>query len=107
MYRLIFIALLFFVSGCSSHHKLHRTYVGNPQEMLERKFGYPKTILDQGDEKVYVYEIIKDLKSTEINQGRLSLDPIISPMVQKTERYYFYVKDSIITDVKLDEEYDR
>ena len=107
MYRLLFIALLFFVSGCNSYHKLQHTYVGNPQEMLESKFGYPKIILEQGDEKVYVYEIIKDLKSTEINQGRLSLDPIISPMVQKTERYYFYVKDSIITDVKLDEEYDR
>jgi ribonucleotide reductase beta subunit family protein with ferritin-like domain len=107
MYRLIFIVFLALLFGCSSQHKLQNTYVGKRQKMLESKFGYPKTILDQGDEKVYVYEIIKDLKSTEINQGRLSLDPMISPMVQKTERYYFYVKDSIITNVKLDEEYDR
>jgi len=70
-------------------------------------FGYPKTILDQGAEKVYVYEIIKNLKSTEIGQGKLTLDPIISPMVQKTERYYFTVKDGKIIDVKLEEEYER
>ncbi len=107
MYRLFFIVLLLFAVGCSSQRKLQHTYIGKPQKELESKFGFPKTILDQDDEKVYVYEIIKDLKSTEINQGRLSLDPMISPMVQKTERYYFSVKDGKITDVKLEEEYER
>ncbi len=54
-----------------------------------------------------VYEIVKDLNSTEIQQGKLTLDPMISPMVQKTERYYFTVKDSVITNVKIEEEYKR
>ncbi len=88
-------------------HRLQRTYVGKPQKVLEGKFGNPKTVLDQGNQKVYVYEIIKDLKSTEIGQGKLTLDPIISPMVQKTERYYFTVKDGKIIKVKLEEEYER
>ena len=107
MTRLIIIVLIIFVAGCSSQRKLQKIYIGHQQKELESKFGFPKTILDQGDEKVYVYEIIKDLKSAEINQGRLSLDPMISPMVQKTERYYFYVKEGKITNVKLEEEYER
>lgn len=107
MYRFIFFVLLLIASSCSSQRNLQRTYVGKPQTELESMFGYPKTILDQGAEKVYVYEIIKNLKSTEIGQGKLTLDPIISPMVQKTERYYFTVKDGKIIDVKLEEEYER
>ncbi len=107
MYRFIFFVLLLIAVGCSSQRNLQRTYIGKPQAELESKFGYPKTILDQGAEKVYVYEIIKNLKSTEIGQGKLTLDPIMSPMVQKTERYYFTVKDGKIIDVKLEEEYER
>ncbi|MCD6353990.1 MAG: hypothetical protein J7L95_00420 [Prolixibacteraceae bacterium] len=45
--------------------------------------------------------------STEISQGKLTLDPIISPRANKTERYYFTVKDSIITHVKFEEEYEQ
>ena len=107
MYRLLFFVLIFLAVSCGSQHRVQRAYIGKPQKSLESKFGYPKTILDQGAGKVYVYEIIKDLKSAEINQGRLSLDPMISPMVQKTEQYYFYVKDSVITNVKLEEEHER
>ncbi len=107
MYRLLIVVFFFSMVACSSQRVLQRTYVGQPQKTLENKFGYPKAILDQGDEKVYVYEIIKDLKSTEIGQGKLTLDPIISPMTQKTERYYFSVKDGKITHVKLEEEYER
>lgn len=107
MYRLFFFILLILAVGCSSQRKLQNTYIGQPQKNIESKFGYPKTIFDQGNEKVYVYEIVKDLKSTEINQGKLSLDPIISPKVQKTERYFFYVKDGLITDAKLEEEYEK
>ena len=107
MYRLFVIIFLVFTLSCSLQHNLQRTYIGQPQKILEGKFGYPKTVLDQDDKKVYVYEIIKDLKSTEIGQGKLTLDPIISPMVQKTERYYFTVKDGEITGVRLEEEYER
>jgi hypothetical protein len=81
--------------------------MGKPESILTEKLGNPKTILERENEKVYVYEIVKELKSAEINQGKLALDPMISPMVEKTERYYFTVKGGKIVKVKLEEEYER
>ena len=107
MYRLLFIILLTFMVSCGVQRSLQKTYVGKPQSVLSANFGYPKTVLEHGDEKVYVYEIIKELKSTEISQAKLTLDPIISPSVQKTERYYFTVKEDKIVGVKVEDEYDR
>lgn len=104
----IFVIILFVLAvSCGSQKKLQRTYIGKPQTILSAKFGNPKTTLERGEEKVLVYEIVKELASTEIQQAKLTLDPMISPMVQKTERYYFTVKDSVIVKVKLEEEYDR
>ena len=107
MYRFFILAFIILLISCSSQKKLQRTYVGKSQTILSSKFGYPKATFEQGDEKVLVYEIFKELESTEIQQAKLTLDPIVSPMVQKTERYYFTVKDSIIIKVKLEEEYER
>lgn len=96
-----------FLISCGTSKSLRKKYVGKPESVLSVNFGYPKATFDQGNEKVLVYEIVKDLESTEISQGKLTLDPIISPMVQKTERYYFTVKDSVIIKVKKEEEYER
>ena len=93
MQRIILIILLIFAVSCSSQRKLQKAYIGKPQSILTEKFGKPKTVFDQGDEKVYIYETITELKSTEISQAKLTLDPMVSPMVEKTERYYFTVKD--------------
>lgn len=103
---LILLILFVFVS-CGTQRKLQKTYIGKPQIVLLTKFGYPKSIFEQKDGTVMIYEIVKDLNSTEIQQGKLTLDPMVSPMVQKTERYYFTVKDSIIVNVKMEEEYER
>jgi len=107
MYRILIIFFLAIVVSCSSQRSLQKTYVGKPESILSEKLGKPKTVLDRENEKVYVYEIVKELKSAEINQGKLTLDPMISPMVEKTERYYFTVKDGKIVKVKLEEEYVR
>ena len=107
MYRIFIIILLITGVSCSPQRKLQKTYVGKPQSILTEKFGKPKTILDRDNEKVYVYEIVNELKSAEINQGKLTLDHIISPMVEKTERYYFTVKEEKIIKVKFEEEYNR
>jgi len=107
MQRNFFIILLIVAVSCSSQRALQKAYIGKPQSILAEKFGKPKTIFDRGDEKVYVYETITELKSTEISQAKLTLDPMISPMVEKTERYYFTVKDEKIVKVKLEEEYNR
>ena len=107
MKKILVILLAFVVVSCMHQRALQKAYVGKPLSSLSGKFGYPKVVLDQKNEKVYVYEIVKDLKSTEISQAKLTLDPVVSPMVQKTERYYFTVKNGKITNVKLEEEYDR
>jgi hypothetical protein len=107
MYRILIFIFLVTLISCGVQRSLQKAYLGKSQLVLSEKFGNPKTILDYGDEKVYVYEIVKELKSTEISQAKLTLDPMISPMVEKTERYYFTVKDEKIVKVKLEEEYDR
>jgi len=107
MYRIFIIILFISVVSCSAQRSLQKAYIGKSQSVLSEKFGKPKTIFDRGDEKVYVYEIVTELKSTEISQAKLTLDPMISPMVEKTERYYFTVKEEKIIKVKLEEEYER
>ena len=107
MHRILLFILLIITISCSTQRSLQKTYVGKSTSVLSEKFGYPKVILDHENEKVYVYEIIKDLKSTEISQAKLTLDPMISPSVEKTERYYFTVKNDKITKVKVEEEYNR
>jgi hypothetical protein len=107
MQRILLLILLIAAVSCSSQRSLQKAYLGKPQSILTEKFGKPKTILEQGDEKVYVYEIVNELKSTEISQAKLTLDPMVSPNVQKTERYYFTVKDEKIVKAKLEEEYER
>ena len=107
MKHFLLLIFLFALLSCGTQRKLQRTYIGKPQTVLLTQFGYPKTVFDQKEGKIMVYEIVKDLNSTEIQQGKLTLDPMVSPMVQKTERYYFTVKDSIIVHVKMEEEYER
>jgi len=104
----IFVVLVVLIAvSCVHQRALQKAYVGKPVASLSGKFGYPKVVLDQKNEKIYVYEIVKDLKSATINQGKLTLDPMISPSVQKKERYYFTVVNEKITKVKLEEEYSR
>ena len=107
MKRIFYILLALVALSCSQQRVLKKAYVGKPLEILTEKYGKPKVVLDQKEGKIYVYEIVKDLKSTEINQAKLTLDPMVSPMVQKTERYYFTVKDGKIVNARLEEEYDR
>jgi len=107
MQRILLLILVIAAVSCSPQRSLQKAYMGKPQSILTEKFGKPKTILDQGDEKVYIYETITELKSTEISQAKLTLDPMVSPDVQKTERYYFTVKGEKIVKVKLEEEYER
>lgn len=107
MKKILIILFALIIVSCGHQRALQKAYVGKPVSVLSEKYGYPKVILDQNNEKVYVYEIVKELKSATINQGKLSLDPMVSPSVQKTERYYFTVIDDKITKVKLEEEYNR
>jgi hypothetical protein len=107
MYRTFIILLFIIAMSCSPQRALQKAYIGKPQSALDKKFGKPKTVLENENEKVYIYEVVEELKSTEISQAKLTLDPMISPMVEKTERYYFTVKAEKIVKVKLEVEYER
>lgn len=107
MNRIYILIILISLLSCSQQRSLQKTFVGKPQSVLSGKFGHPKTVLDRVDEKIYVYEIVKELKSTTINQGKLTMDPMVSPVVEKTERYYFTVKNEKIVAVKVEDEYQR
>ncbi len=107
MQRVLLILVIFIFFSCGTQKKLQKSYVGKSSSVLTESFGHPKTILDNGDEKVYIFEKVTQLKSTEIAQGKLTLDPMVSPMVEKTELFYFTVKDGKIIEAKVEEEYER
>jgi hypothetical protein len=108
MQRLLFVLIILFTMvSCGVQKQLSKAYVGKPASVLKEKFGFPKTVLEREGEKVYVFEETEHLKSTEISQAKLTLDPMISPSVEKTTRYYFTIKDDVIVKAKLEEEYER
>ncbi len=107
MNRIFILILLISLFSCSQQRSFQKAYIGKPQSILSGKFGHPINVIDNENEKIYVYEIVKELKSTTINQGKLTMDPMVSPMVEKTERYYFTVKDEKIVNVIIESEYDR
>lgn len=107
MNRFAIIILLLTIVSCGSQRQLQKAFIGKTQPFLEEKFGAPKTILEHENEKIFVFEKTEELRSTEIKQGKLTLDPIVTPMVKKTERYYFTIKEGKVIKAKLEEEYER
>src|SRR5690606_28608997 len=107
MNRILISLLLVILVSCGTQRKLSKTYIGKSQSFVEEQFGKPKTVFDKGDAKIYVYEKFEQLRSTEIKQGKLTLDQIVSPGVKKTKRYFFTVSEGKVVDVKLEEEYER
>jgi hypothetical protein len=104
IYMLLLVCL---VVSCGTQQQLTRSYAGKPVSAIDSSFGKPVTILELADDSVYVYEKTEKLRPTEISQGRLTLDPIVTPQVIKTERYYFTVRNGIILKTRMEEEYDR
>ena len=108
MYKYLWLFTLLILLSCSTHKKIQKSLTGKPVAELQEELGKPKTILDQDDgNKMYVFEKMTELRSTEISQAKLTLDPMVTPMVKKTERYYVTVKDGIITKIRFEEEYER
>ena len=107
-FRIIILSLLAFVAfSCGNQKQLQRQFKGQPIAVLKETFGEPKVIFEREEGNIYVYEKVKELESTEISQGKLTLDAIITPKVNKTERYYFTVNDGIIVKTRYEEEYER
>lgn len=99
--------LIFLMIACGTQKQLQRSFVGKSVAELGEEFGPPKTVIDNNESKVYIFEQEKKLRSTEIDQGKLTLDPIITPKVIKTERYYFTVVNGVVKEARVEEEYER
>ena len=93
--------------SCSPQKKLQRTYVGQPISILEKEFGKAKTVFEKENGKDYIFEKVEYLKSTEISQHKLTLDPMVTPQARKTTHYYVTVVDGIVEKIKIEEEYER
>lgn len=107
MYRLLYVILFLIVVSCTPQRKLTRAYVGQPLSAMEAEFGKATTVFKNAENSVYIFEKTENLKSTEISQGKLTLDPMVTPKVTKTEKYYVTVVDDKIKSVKIENEYER
>jgi hypothetical protein len=101
------LILVFLLTNCSFQNKLEKKYLGQPEKILFENFSKPVKVVDAKGKKVYVFEETKDLKSAEISQGKLALDPMVTPKVKKTDRYWFTVSDRVIVKIMHEKEYER
>jgi len=108
MYKIFIFKLLFvFTVACGTQRQLHKSFNGKPVSVAEQQFGKPVTVIESQEDSVYVFERKEELNSTEISQGKLTLDPIVTPGVHKTERFYFTVQKGRIIESRFEEEYER
>lgn len=107
MYRFILLIILVITLACSTQKKLERSYVGKSISQVEKDFGKAKSVLDRSEGKVYVFEKTEALPSTEIGQAKVTLDPMVSPEVTKTERFYVTVKNGEVIKIEQENEYER
>lgn len=104
---LLFLLIFLILTSCGIQQQLKKSFTGEPVSVLEPRFGQPVTIIKTTGDSVYVFEKTGELRGTEISQGKLALDPIISPKVTKTERFFFTVKNGLIVKTRFEEEYER
>ncbi len=107
MYRIFFITFVLFIVSCSPQQRLRNSFMGKNVSELQKELGTPLIIINKAGEKVYVYEKKKELRGTEIGQAKVTLDPIVSPRVIKTERFLIHVKNEIVTKITRENEYER
>lgn len=108
MRKLLFIVLIAgLITACGAQRNLQKNYAGKPVTVLQDEYGDPSSVIERDNDTIYIFEKLEELNSTEISQGKLTLDPIVTPAVVKTSRYYFTVKNGIISEVRTDEEYQR
>jgi hypothetical protein len=108
MYKIIvFMVLLASMVACGTQKQLNKSFNGKYITEAEQQFGRPVTVIERQADTVYVFERKEELSSTEISQGKMTLDPMVTPRVHKTERFYFTVRKGIIRESRFEEEYER
>jgi hypothetical protein len=108
MYRYFTLLVLLVIAvACGTQKQLGKSFNGKPVSAAEEQFGPPVSVIDRQADSLYIFERKEKLSSTEISQGRMSLDPMVTPGVQKTERFYFSVRNGRIVESRFEEEYER
>jgi hypothetical protein len=108
MKQFLFVLIVFvFTVSCGTQRRLAKTYHGKPVTMLNENYGNPVSVIENQNDSILIYELREELQSTEISQGKLTLDPIYSPTATKVKRLYFTVSNGVITGVRSEEEYER
>jgi hypothetical protein len=108
MFKTIYLLLVFFLLvSCGTQQQLKKSFTGKPSSVLEPRFGQPVTIIETAGDSVYIFEKTEALRSAEISRGKMTLDPMVTPKVNKTERFYFTVKNGLIVKTRFEEEYER
>ncbi len=74
---------------------------------LDKHFGQNGVIVPLSSDKKYVsYTQTKNLRSTPINKGVTTLDPMVSPSVEKRQKFIFYLdKEGKVSECKYDVDY--
>ena len=106
MFYILAVTILF-LSSCGTQNQLKKAWMSQPEAKLIESFGIPSSVKDREGDKIFIFEKQEELRSTEISQGRLTLDPIVTPKILKTERYTFTIRDGIIIKTNFEEEYER
>ncbi len=101
-----FILLVVLIAGCGVQSRINKMKGHTVSSMLQ-ELGKPTTIIPRASDSVYVYEIKKELASTEINKGALTLDPMVTPTVEKTDKYIFVVKSGYVVETRHEKTYIR
>lgn len=107
MRTLFLIVVIVIIGSCSSQRNLQKIYVGKPLSSIESRLGKPKTVFNKESGDIYIFEKVEMLKSTEISQHKLTLDPMVTPQVKKTLRYEVTVVDETVKKVEVEELYER
>lgn len=101
------ILLMTLLLSCSMQSKFTRQFKGKTKTELDAHFCQQGTVTSLSPGKSYVaYTQTKILRSVPVNKGVTTLDPMVSPSVEKKLKYIFYLdKDGKVTECKYDAEY--
>lgn len=105
-----FIVVLIALSACGIQSQLNRTFTGKDlafiEEQLRMKVSHISQIENGLSKAVFVKT--ESLRSTTINQGQGTLDPIRSPSVDKTEYFIFILDENgQVIKSEYNKEYER
>ncbi|HBL77292.1 MAG: hypothetical protein A2W90_22025 [Bacteroidetes bacterium GWF2_42_66] len=105
-YTIVYLILVASLS-CSMQSKFTRQFKGMSKTELDEYFGQKGVIVPLSSDKKYVaYTQTKILRSTAINKGVTTLDPMVSPSVEKRQKFIFYLdSEDKVSECKYDAEY--